>query len=87
MNILNQTNGNGNGMLYSKEITGVAYIAGLVLLRFITNDMQKEISEENPSNGSFQFAILVMTLSIVDILKIPNFANNFVHEGGSSPLA
>lgn len=73
MNILNRTNGNENGTLYSNEITGAVYIAVLVLLRFITNDMQKEISERNQSNGLFQFANLVMTPSIVDIVKIPSW--------------
>src|SRR5687768_15754434 len=79
MNILNRTNGKENVLLYSNEITGFVYIAELVLLRFITNDMQKRISEKNQSNGWFQFANLVMTPSIIDILKIPSFVIRFFH--------
>lgn len=51
MNILNRTNGNENGRLYSSEITGVVCTVVVMLLRYITNAMQKEISERNQSNG------------------------------------
>jgi hypothetical protein len=78
MNILNRTSGNENDMSYSSEITGVVYIVVAVLLRFIINDMQKEISERNPSNGSFQCANLVMTPGIVDVHEdIFGFLDNF----------
>ena len=79
MNILNRTNGDENVMLYSNEITGVVYIAVLMLLRFITNDMQKRILEKSQSNGWFQYANLVMTPGIIDILKIRSFVNKLVH--------
>ena len=69
IHILNRTSGSKNGMLYSNETTGVVYTAVLVRLRFITRDMQKETSEKNQSNGSFQFANPVMTNSTGDILK------------------
>ena len=65
-NILTRTIGNENGMWYSSEITGAVYTAVLPLLRFITNDMQKETSEKNQSNGSFQFANHAMTQSTTD---------------------
>jgi hypothetical protein len=60
-------------MLYSNEITGVVCIAVVMLPRFITNDMQKGISEKSRSIGWFQFAVLVMTLSIVDTLNVSKF--------------
>lgn len=61
IHILNRTSGTENGMLYSNETTGVVYTAVHARLRFITRDMQKETSEKNQSNGSFQFANPVMT--------------------------
>ena len=67
MNTLNLTIGNENDVLYSREITGVAYIVVVTPLRFITNDMQRETSEKNQSNGSFQSANLAMTNSIGDL--------------------
>ncbi len=67
--ILNRTNGNENGMLYSSETTGLVCTAVLVRLRFITRDMQKETLEKNQLNGSFQFANPAMTDSTGDILR------------------
>lgn len=67
--ILNRTSGSENDMWFSNETTGVVCIVALALLRFITNDMQKEISVRNQSNGSFQFASLVMTPGTTDFKK------------------
>ncbi|MEQ8424248.1 MAG: hypothetical protein RIA63_06025, partial [Cyclobacteriaceae bacterium] len=66
INILNRRIGNENGMLYSSEITGVVCTVVVMLLRSIINDMQKEISVRNQSNGLCQFANHVMTNNIVD---------------------
>jgi hypothetical protein len=55
-------------MSYSNAITGVVCIAVVVLLRFITNDMQKRTSEKSQLSGWFQFANLVMSLSIADAI-------------------
>jgi hypothetical protein len=78
MNILNRMSGNENDMLYSSEITGVVCIAVAALLRFITNVMQKKISERNQLNGSFQFANLAMTPGTVDVHgDIFGFLDNF----------
>jgi hypothetical protein len=56
-------------MLYSSEITGVVPTVVVTLLRSITNGTQKGILVKNQSNGSYQFASLVMTDSIVDQIK------------------
>ena len=59
-------NGNENGMSCSRGITGAACIVVVVLLKFITNVMQKEISGKNRSSGLFRFVNLVMMHSIIE---------------------
>lgn len=66
MIILNRTNGDVSGMLYSNETTGVAYTAVVMPIRFIISDTQKEISGKSQLNGSCRFANLVMMLGIVE---------------------
>jgi hypothetical protein len=54
-------------MLCSNEITGVAYIVVVALLRSITNGMRKDVLVKNLLNGSCQFASLVTIVSIIDV--------------------
>ena len=56
--------GNENGMLYYREIIGVAYIAVHALPRFTTRDMQNGTSAKNRLIGSSRYANHVMTLGI-----------------------
>jgi len=57
-------------MWFLDEIIGVVCIAGLVLPKFITKDMQKGILAKSLLSGSFPFAKIVITINIFKKLTV-----------------
>ena len=68
--ILNRMHGSESVMLYSDEITGVAYIVVHALHRSTTRDTQKRTLGRNRSTGLFPSANLVMNPNIVELKKM-----------------